>query len=215
MKYIISIFFCLTPFYITAAVQYQFTTSHYNFTADNTDDLVNKIKVQGPKYGNRDSWALINWDLNTEYHFSSDDNGCILIADKIMIIAEVTLPFWKNIEHTSKSVQHWWAKFYNFIETHENNHFNNVYQIATALEKNIVQQEPVASCKLQAASCKQAKLNYLELKHLQLNTLMSLDKKLDKKAQQLFFSDEKLSSPLSQGSKIFFESGGMSSYIGI
>lgn len=208
IKFIIVLFFCVVPLYTKATVQYQFTTSHYSFTADNTDDLLNKIKVQGPKYGDRNSWALINWDLNTEYHFSSNDNGCTLITDKIMIKAEVTLPLWENIEHTTQTIQHWWQEFYNFIETHENNHFNNVYQIATALEKKLAQLQP-------APSCKQAKQNYLDLKHQQLDILMVLDKTLDKKAQQLFFSSEKLFSPLKQGTKIFFESGGMSSYIGI
>jgi len=208
MKFLAVLLFITTSFYSNAAVQYQFTTNHYNLKADSTNDLVTKVRRQGPKSSKQDSWAILNWDLNTEYHFSSNENGCSFIADEIMIIAEVTLPLWIDIEHTTQPVQQWWQEFYSFIENHENSHFNNVYEIALALEHNLQQLEP-------ATNCKQAKQNYLHMKHQQLDILKVLDETLDKKARRLFFSSEKLFSPLKQGTKIYFESGGMRSYIGM
>lgn len=138
MKFLFILFISLAVFSSYAKVQYQFTTTTYEIKANNIDDLLIKVQQNGPKLKQHNSWAVLSWDLNTEYHFISNQQGCQLIADQISIIAEVTLPYWKNIDDNNPSVRKWWKKFTDFIKIHEDKHFTNVYKIASALEINIV-----------------------------------------------------------------------------
>lgn len=195
-------------FNANAEVSFEYESSFYDINAYGIDQLTEQIRNEGPNIGSRNSWAVLNWDLNTFYHFESDESGCKFVAEEVEVIAQVTLPRWINLDENKDWVRAWWKDFYAFLSSHENAHFDNVYQAAKSLEQQITELAP-------SKDCKQAKQEYLHLKHTLLDSVLRQDRRLDATAKKLFFSNKKLFTPLKKGARIVFESGAMRSYIGL
>lgn len=189
-----------------AEVKFQYTTNFYEFDAHGIGDLVKKIKEKGPKIGNKDAWAIIKWDLNTQYSFKSTKNGCNIVVDDMELVANVTLPSWQDVKNKSAFIRDWWGKYTVFIKQHEDLHFESALTSANKFEKQLLSMN-------EQLDCKKVRLNYLILKNQFIVNVDLDDKKIDKRTKRLFYSSDKLFSPLNNHSSVTFESGGMSSYI--
>jgi len=206
MKYLavfITLVFCSTA---QAEVKFQYTTNYYSFDASDIESLVKEVKVSGPKIGANTAWAVIKWDLNTVYSFSSTDNGCNIVIDEMELKANVTLPNWQDIENKRASIREWWWDYTAFIEQHENLHFDSALSSAKNFEEQLLKMD-------EQPDCKQVKSMYLTLKSAFLDNVEINDKKIDKRSKRQFDSNDKLFSPLNNHSSVSFESGGMSSFI--
>jgi len=206
MKYlsilIMSLFCCLAQ----AEVKFQYTANYYKFDALDISDLVKNIKEKGPKIGGKDAWAIIKWDLNTQYSFKSTDSGCNIVIDDIELVANVTLPNWQDVKGKSAFIRDWWGKYSAFIKQHEDLHFESALSSAKTFEKQLLKMK-------EQVDCKKVKLKYLILKSQFIVNVNLDDKKIDKRSKRLFDSSDKLFAPLNNHGSVSFESGGMSSYI--
>lgn len=189
-----------------AEVTSHYTTTHYSFNARDVEDLVQKIKSKGPKIGSKTAWAIINWNLTTQYSFSSTEQGCNIVVEDMEVLANVVLPNCKNIKNKKADIQNWWKEYYAFMEKHEDLHFESALTSAKDFEQKLFEME-------EQPDCKKVRYKYLMLKKEFLDNVNLVDKSIDKNTSQQFYTNVKLFSPLKKFSPIVFESGGMSSFI--
>ena len=209
MKKFFFVFFIVFNAQVNAEVSQQLTTSYFDIVADDIDSLVREVKKSGPEVRNSRAWAILQWDLNTEYYFKTLDDGCQLKIRSMDLIANVILPKWKNISENKEWLQNWWSKYLSFIKVHENGHFDIAISEAKEFEKKISNLPTEENCTV-------AKSTYLTLKHDFLNIVRRQDRRLDNASRKRFFAREKLFRPLNAGGlSMVFESGGSTSYIGL
>lgn len=190
-------------------VKSEVKVTYNDFSAHDLDDFVAKMGRYGPKLGTQRVWAMIQWDMNTEYVVRTTDAGCRLVANNIHVVAEITLPRWKNILEVKESTQKWWRAFFEFMETHENGHLTNVQQGAAYLARLIEQEKPSKNCSM-------ARARYLHLKHQALNFINRKDLGLDRLTLREFNRNQTLFAPIKdRASGLVIESGFMRSVIGM
>jgi len=208
MKYVLFVSLFVFSHFVRAEVSYQYTNSYYDFSADNIKGLIKAVKNQGPKVGIKNAWAIVKWDLNTEYSFKTSEEGCKIVVESMDLLANVTLPKWTNIQNQTNTLQSWWAEYLKFITEHEGFHFDNALISAKEFETTLLDM-PVEE------NCTKVKSKYLALKHRLLITVQVKDRQIDSSSKKRFYSNEKLFSPLNRQTSVVFESGGMSSYIAL
>lgn len=181
---------------------------YYDIEVDKVSKLYNFVKKAGPKVGERNAWATLDWDLNTEYELRSVKGGCRFIAKDVYVVGKVTLPKWTKSKDLTDSDKKWWSEFSQFILDHEKNHYNNTLIGAEEIVSEI-KNIPVTE------SCKKAREEYLSIKHKALNKIHKLDLQLDKQTRRKFAGNDKLFARLKNGQTLVVQSSFMRGYLGL
>ena len=209
MKKYIATIFCLCSLLAEAKINKTIDNNFLDYEATSISELIKQIKKHGSQVTGQHVWAKLYWDLNVEYRYKSNSNGCQFIAEGIYVVAEITLPRWTNVSQTSPKVQAWWQKFSDFITQHELTHSEKIVQHAEKLA-NLLKKPTIYP------SCKESRSAYLAIKQEILNDIYRADKSLDSIAKRRFNANDELFTPLKESGSVFIiESGPMRSYIGL
>jgi predicted secreted Zn-dependent protease len=181
--------------------------TYYDVSANSLEEFFKGISVDGPKSGRNNAWALIRWDLNTEYYFEKKNGKCRFNADSISVIAEIVLPNWANIDEQESHIQRWWQEFSDYIKNHEELHLDNAiegsHQMAKVLDKMPFVEQ-----------CRQSRNQFIDIKHNTLSDIKKQDLLLDTKTMRDFNSGKPLFKYLKEFMpNVSIESGGMTSFI--
>jgi predicted secreted Zn-dependent protease len=195
-------------FSTSAKVNTQVTHSYYEVQANSISKLISEVKKNSPKLGDKNVWAIIKWDLYTEYRFKSVNNQCKLYPVNIEVVADITLPHWVNLDINSSPMKNWWRKYLNFMTLHENSHYENVYKEALIFEQELNNFQFEQNCII-------AKQKFFALKHKYIEKVNQRDKQLDLSAKARFYSSDSLFAPLKEKATVVFESGLMNSFIAL
>lgn len=191
-----------------AEIQSTYIKNYYDFNAQDIKGLVASVKKTGPKVGDKTVWASIKWQLNTEYSFRSSDEGCNLVIKDMVLVAEVQLPKWQNIQKHDIGLRNWWKSYFAFVEQHENLHFDNALASAKQFELTLFNMPA-------QLDCNKVRMEYLALKHQFIYGAGIKDQQIDLAAKRLIDSKTELFSPLKSYSNVSFGSNSMSSYISL
>ncbi|GLX79277.1 hypothetical protein tinsulaeT_26170 [Thalassotalea insulae] len=183
--------------------------TYYQVSGKNIEELRQSVKENGPSMATgKKLWAKAAWEIVTEYHFKTLESGCLISVSSMKVVADVSLPQWRDVDSLSTKTKEWWQEFSEFMYQHENLHVDNVINEAKALKQAITKQQPLPSCEL-------ARNKYFFLKREYLAEINFNDVKIDRAAMQRFNSNERLFEPLKASGGLVIESGGMRSIISL
>lgn len=203
------VFFTLSSINLKAEVLSKLEFEEFDIEAVGVADLVNQVKINGPKFDNKGVWGILNWDIEIEYNYRTVDNHCQLIINSVGVIGKVSLPKWVNVNKRPDSIKHWWNVFTTFIIEHEKKHFSNVLNQVNKLNDDLSQPTKYESCQV-------AKLKYLDKKQKTLQKINKVDIEIDRLATSKFASNSALFEPIRNVSSGFtIQSGFYRSYIGL
>lgn len=206
---ILAFILMLSSFASKAELSSKLEVTEYPLTANNLAELVKALKSNGPKFGKRSVWAVIQWDLTVQYRYRTVSGKCHVVTESIDVVGDISLPNWSDIDSKSESIQTWWQEFYQFIKAHETLHYDNVVNHAKWLKTELENSTGFDTCDL-------ARQHYLRKKYEAIQLITEVDRSIDRKAKVTYSNNSALFEPLRAVSGgLVIQSGFMNSYIGL
>jgi predicted secreted Zn-dependent protease len=128
-----------------ATVQADSSMKYYDVVGTTSAAIVASINSLGPLIDGKRSWAKTNWQVNVNYYYRADNDGCRVTSVTTTLNTEITMP--QLVTKVSGQTRKWFDESMKKLLDHELGHRN----IALGTAEDV----DAAYIKMRAATCKE------------------------------------------------------------